>query len=112
MRVNLNIEEDDQFRKYVKELIGGQVRAILREQLSGIVAGEIAKVRLLQPDSPTLNEMITKQIKSHVDHHMWQASTQIRDELARSVKEAVKPYTETIKLTIKEGLVKAIRASV
>lgn len=112
MRVNLNIEEDDQFRKYVKELIGGQVRAILREQLAGIVAGEIAKVRLLQPDSPTLNEMITKQVKSHIDQHMRSSSTQIRDEIARSVKEAVKPYTDTIKLTIKEELVNAIRASV
>ena len=46
MKVNLNIEEDDMFRQHVKSLIEGQVRHVLREQLSGIVAGEIAKLRL------------------------------------------------------------------
>lgn len=112
MRVNLNIEEDDQFRKYVKELIGGQVRAILREQLSGIVAGEIAKVRLLQPDSPTLNELISKQVKGHVDQHMRNVSLEIKQQITQAVVREVKPYTETIKLHIKEELVKAIKASV
>ena len=36
MKVNLNIEEDDMFRQHVKRLIEGQVRHVLREQLSGI----------------------------------------------------------------------------
>ena len=42
MKVNLLIEEDEMFRQHVKSLIKGQVRHVLREQLSGIVAGEIA----------------------------------------------------------------------
>lgn len=41
MKVNLNIEEDDMFRQHVKSLIEGQVRHVLREQLSDIVAAKI-----------------------------------------------------------------------
>ena len=63
MKVNLNIEEDDMFRQHVKSLIEGQVRHVLREQLSGIVAGEIAKLRLLQPNSPTLNDLVAAELK-------------------------------------------------
>ena len=112
MRIHLNIKEDEHLRKYVKELISGQVRAILREQLSGIVAGEIAKVRLLQPNSPTLNEMISKQIKKHIDANMRSADAQIRSQLATTVKEAMVPYAETIKDTIKAEMINAIRSSV
>jgi transposase len=63
MKVNLRIEEDDQFRHEVRSLIEGQVRHILREQLAGIVAGEIAKMRLLQPNSPMLAALIVKEIQ-------------------------------------------------
>lgn len=63
MKVNLLIEEDDMFRQHVKSLIEGQVRHVLREQLSGIVAGEIAKLRLLQPNSPTLNDLVAAELK-------------------------------------------------
>lgn len=63
MKVNLLIEEDDMFRSHVKSLIEGQVRHVLREQLSGIVAGEIAKLRLLQPNSPTLGDLVAAELK-------------------------------------------------
>ena len=41
MKVNLNIEEDDMFRQHVKSLIEGQVRHVLREQLSDTIAAKI-----------------------------------------------------------------------
>ena len=63
MKVNLNIEEDDMFRQHVKSLIEGQVRHVLREQLSGIVAGEIARLRLLQPNSPALGYLVAAELE-------------------------------------------------
>ena len=63
MKVNLLIEEDEMFRQHVKSLIEGQVRHVLREQLSGIVAGEIAKLRLLQPNSPALGYLVAAELE-------------------------------------------------
>ncbi len=85
MKVNLLIEEDEMFRQHVKSLIGGQVRHVLREQLSGIVAGEIAKLRLLQPNSPTLGDLVAAELKKQVKAEVEKAIT----PLAQQVKSAL-----------------------
>lgn len=87
MKVNLCIEEDEQFRASVRSLIEGQVRHVLREELSGIVAGEIAKLRLLQPNPPALSDMVTGVISKHVDAQVTRLG--IRTELQSAVKERV-----------------------
>jgi hypothetical protein len=87
MKVNLNIEEDDQFRSHVRNLIEGQVRAVLREQLNGIVAGEIAKLRLLQPNSPTLGEHVAKEVSRVTAGAV--NSTNVRQLLTEQVRMAV-----------------------
>ena len=94
MKVNLLIEEDDMFRQHVKSLIEGQVRHVLREQLSGIVAGEIAKLRLLQPGSSTLSDLVAtelqKQVKAEVDKAITPLAQQVKSALSEAIAANVK----------------------
>ena len=92
MKVNLNIEEDDMFRQHVKSLIEGQVRHVLREQLSGIVAGEIAKLRLLQPNSPTLGDLVAAELKKQTSVRVTPSAVAM--ELQKQVKAEVDKLTE------------------
>lgn len=62
MKVNIAIAEDEEFRQHVKDMISGEIRKILREELKGLVTGELARSRLLDPNSPTMNELINKRI--------------------------------------------------
>jgi hypothetical protein len=89
MRVNLQIEEDEEFRQHVKDMISGVVRGILREELSGIVSGEIAKLRLLDPKSPAMGERINKQIEGLIARIIQQefSNRPLVDHLNFAVRE-------------------------
>lgn len=112
MKVNLLIEEDDLFREHVRRLIEGQVRHILREQLDGIVAGEIAKLRLLQPNSPSLSNLVADEIKRHTAGRI--NSTAVADEIKRQVRNEVAaiatPLAKEIKQVFSDELAARIRA--
>lgn len=109
MRVHIALQEDEDFRRHVKDMISGEVRSILREQMHGIIQGELAKQKLLQPNSPVLMDVIHKAIKSQVDAETRRARSAIHDELLMVVKTAVQPYIADIKKNIREELVKTIR---
>lgn len=89
MKVNLLIEEDEMFRQHVKSLIEGQVRHVLREQLSGIVAGEIAKLRLLQPNSPTLGDLVAAELKKQVKAEVEKAITPLAQQVKSALSDAI-----------------------
>lgn len=110
MKVHLNIQEDAAFREYVRDLIAGQVRGILREQLSGIIAGEIAKLKLLQPDSPMLSELVTKQVNAALYAAGGRMKDHINAEILKVAKEQVAPMKEQIAAMVKKELVAAITA--
>lgn len=109
MQVNLVIEEDPQFRAHVKELIGGQVRAILRDQLSGIVAGEIAKLRLLQPGDTTLSDMLEKQVRASIatETRRLNVDKLVREKIQEEVAAAVAAPVAAIKASVTEAVRKA-----
>ena len=112
MKVNLNIEEDDMFRSHVKSLIEGQVRHVLREQLSGIVAGEIAKLRLLQPNSSTLGDLVAVELKKQTSQKV--TSTAIATELQKQIKlevdKAITPLAQQVKAALSDAIAARIRA--
>ena len=112
MKVNLNIEEDDMFRQHVKSLIEGQVRHVLREQLSGIVAGEIAKLRFLQPNSPTLNDLVAAELKKQTSGFV--TATRVNAEVQRLVKsevdKAITPLAQQVKSALSEAIAAKVRA--
>jgi len=64
MKVNIAIAEDEEFRQHVRDMISGEIRKILREEMRGLITGELAKSRLLSPDSPALNDLIDKRIQA------------------------------------------------
>ena len=112
MRVNIAIQEDEQFRKHVKELISGQVRSILREELAGIVSGEIAKLRLLQPDSPALSTLVTTEVNQAIRRASALTETSLRTSIQQHVQAGIAQHLGTIKTTIRDELVLAIRNSI
>lgn len=111
MKVNLNIEEDDMFRQHVKSLIEGQVRHVLREQLTGIVAGEIAKLRLLQPNSPTLGDLVAAELKKQTSGLI--TATRVSAEVQRLVKaevdKAITPLAQQVKSALSEAIAAKVR---
>ena len=111
MKVNLNIEEDDMFRQHVKSLIEGQVRHVLREQLSGIVAGEIAKLRLLQPNSPTLGDLVAE-LKKQTSQKVTPSAiaTELQKQVKAEVDKAIKPLAQQVKDALSEAIAAKIRA--
>ena len=112
MKVNLNIEEDDMFRQHVKSLIEGQVRHVLREQLSGIVAGEIAKLRLLQPNSPTLGDLVAAELKKQTSVRVTPSTiaTELKRQITIEVSKAVPPLAQQVKDALSEAIAAKIRA--
>ena len=112
MKVNLLIEEDDMFRQHVKSLIEGQVRHVLREQLSDVVAGEIAKLRLLQPNSPTLSDLVAAELKKQTAVKV--TSLAIATELQRQVKaevdKGIRPLAQQVKDALSDAIAAKIRA--
>ena len=112
MKVNLLIEEDDMFRRHVKSLIEGQVRHVLREQLSGIVAGEIAKLRLLQPDSPTLSDLVTAELKKQTSQKVTPSAiaTELQRQVRIEIDKAVKPLAQQVKDALSEAIAARIKA--
>ena len=112
MKVNLLIEEDDMFRQHVKSLIEGQVRHVLREQLSGIVAGEIAKLRLLQPNSPTLGDLIAAELKKQTSVRVTPSAiaTELKRQVTLEVNKATTPLAQQVKDALSEAIAAKIRA--
>lgn len=110
MKVNLLIEEDDMFRQHVKSLIEGQVRHVLSEQLSDIVAGEIAKLRLLQPNSPTLGDLVAAELKKQTAQKVTPLA--IANELQKQVKTEVDKVIKPLSQQVKDALLEAIAARI
>ena len=112
MKVNLNIEEDDMFRQHVKSLIEGQVRHVLREQLTGIVAGEIAKLRLLQPNSPTLGDLVAAELKKQTSSLVTasRVSAEVQRFVKAEVDKSITPLAQQFKSALSEAIAAKIRA--
>ena len=108
MRVNIDIKEDEQFRKHVKEMLSGEIRGILRAELSGIVTAEIAKLRLLQPGSTTLSDLVTKHVQHAINQQVYRISDATQQQITAHVKTAIKELIPDLQDNIRSELKKAI----
>jgi acetoin utilization deacetylase AcuC-like enzyme len=109
MKINIDIKEDAQFRAHVKEVLSGQVRSILREELQGIVKAEIAKLRILQPESKTLSEMVDFHVQRHVKQLVSDSVAEARGAIVRETRDAVNPIVRQITANVKDHVIKAIQ---
>ena len=109
-KVTLNLEEDEEFRLYIKDLIQQQVRSVLREDLNGLIQAEIAKLRLLDPDSETmesmarihLNKILTEDVKSRAIMPL------IRSELQAMINLQLSPVVDNVKSLVASTLTKKL----
>lgn len=62
MKATINIENDQEIRAYVKDLIRGQVMSIAREEITDIVRQEILK-KLRGADSYYMSNLIADSVK-------------------------------------------------
>lgn len=94
MRVNLNLEEDPLFRAHIKAMMEGQVRSILREELNGMVQTELAKLRLLQPNSPALQKLVESTLEGAIKNTVH---SQINTKLDILARDAALPFVKQLK---------------
>lgn len=86
MRLNIEIPDDDeQLRAYIQQKIEGQVRVVLREQLAGIVASKIVEMRLTDPNSSALHDIIQNQIHRTIKDSL--DPSRIRVEASKAATE-------------------------
>lgn len=105
LTLKVDLEEDQKLRSYIKQIIEGQVRSLLREQLSGVIAGEIAKLRILQPDSTTLSAEVERQVNAAVSRVI--AST-MHAHVQKAVNEMAQPALKGARELLKRELMDQI----
>lgn len=97
--LKINLEEDAEFRQYIKDMISGQVRAILREQMAGIISTELMKLRLTDPNSPSLNQMIEKAVKGCIDE-VKPTKTQLLELARKELEKGAAPVIRELGATV------------
>lgn len=106
MLININIEQDEDFRKHIKDMIAGQVRAILRDELAGIVSGEIAKLRIMQPGDTTFSQMIDAAVNNAVQRItrevQAETDTKIRHAVANDMKKNIEQTIAQLRAELHE----------
>ena len=109
MKINVNIEEDAEFRAHVKELIAGQIRSILREELKGLIIAEIAKMKLLKPHSPALEDIVRNAVQRALDRSQTSLEYETKKRLDEAVRETMAPMRKTLNARMEEALSELIR---
>lgn len=66
MKLTMQVEHDDQLRQSVRDLIAGEVRHILRNELDGIVRAELTALRLSGRETSQLNEAVKKVVDAEI----------------------------------------------
>jgi hypothetical protein len=94
MKLNINLEEDAQFKKEVKKLIQGQVASILRDEIKTVVMEVMAKENK-KFTADRLTELMRKEISVRVDNFAAKGAYPNSDyNLHVIVKEQVREWLE------------------
>ena len=97
MKCNILLEEDEELRGYIKELIKSQVVSISREEVAQLVI-EHLKTKLSKLDSRAdlagyvenvIQKTISKMVKVHIDRAMDLEFMQLKQRMERIVSENV-----------------------
>lgn len=71
MKVTLNIENDAELRAYVKDLISGQVKSILREEIAEIIKTVVhGKIKNSGVEVPNIEHIMKRQIEEAVSKQL------------------------------------------
>ena len=93
MELKLNIQNDSELRKHVKELIAGQVKYVVREEISQIL-NDVINTKIKDSNLPNIQFLIgdevIKLVKNELDAKGLSGTSYVKLEARRIVNEYVK----------------------
>ena len=103
----LNLEEDSDFRTYIKAEISKIIGSVLRDELKGIVAGELARLRLTDPTNMPMSEIVDSAIRYQFKDAKLQLH--IRDSIAGTAKDEVRVHLKPELQAFKDRMANAFQ---
>ena len=98
MNIQLNIENDAELRNYVKDLIHGQVKSIIREEIKDILKDILSK-KIKETDIPNVDFLVKEEIKNSITKEIfnpaWNEPNYIKKQARIVIEEYVKKSFET-----------------
>jgi len=92
MVLTLKIENDQELRSHVKDLISGQVKSIIREEIKGILSDTIHK-KVKDTEVPNIEFLIKseidKMIRQELNVNSW-GTNFIKQEASKVINELVR----------------------
>ena len=112
LKFTLAAQNDESLREEIRKIITTETRRVLTEELSDIIKTEVVKLRLTDPDSPTVNGMIKHHIGDRLDAHIADQAnaTTIKRELQAQIANAVGPAVREIKNMVAEKIMGNLKA--
>jgi hypothetical protein len=92
MRINLDISSDASIRKDIREMIEGQVKAIIKDEMMDLVGSEV--VRCLESRRDLSVSVINEKIRSCIVDRCdkFNIYDLVKEELKKGIDESVKYY--------------------
>lgn len=109
------IDEDElenEVYRFVRDKMVQAASVTIQRQAKGIVAGELAKLRLLQPNSPTLGDLVAAELKKQTSVRVTPSAiaTELQKQVKAEVDKATKPLAQQVKDALSEAIAAKIRA--
>lgn len=103
LTLKLKVEEDDELRNYIKELIRGQVTSVLREELKQYL-GEVVKSKIDQRVcnlniNDELKKIIIEEARKALPANNWGKPSAIKEIATQEVRAMIKKELENVKLS-------------
>lgn len=89
MKIELSIKDDKELRKYIKDMIKGQIKNVIREEFDKI----IADIHLHKIGEKSIDQSIQKSIKEITERYAyrytndWDIKKEVRELIDRNINE-------------------------
>lgn len=93
MRINIDLKSDKQFRKEVREMIAGQVTAIVRDEIKQIIMEVVGeKESKLTPDR--LNQLLVSEVARCVNSEVNNGWSNDHQKLKNIIRQEIAKHLE------------------
>lgn len=99
MKVELTIDNDSELRQYVKELISGQVKSIVREEVKDIIQDVLFK-KIQNTNIPNIEFITRQEISKRVDSELKSPAYGIPSFIKAEARQIINDY---IKKALREN---------
>ncbi|MGE5328084.1 MAG: hypothetical protein ACM3KR_01055 [Deltaproteobacteria bacterium] len=103
LALTLNVEQDDELRIYIRDLVRGQVNSIIRQELYGMVTAIVSdkignSVKTLDVNNE-IKKLILEEIKRQLPAENWGKSDSIKEIAREEVKKLIKERIGNIRIS-------------